>query len=286
VLRAAVETSQPNINNRHHQLDVQFPQGEVWLDGDSVRLAQVIGNLLNNAAKFTPPGGRITLSASCADSHAVIRVQDNGIGIAPEHVSSIFNLFSQAGHAPDRVQDGLGIGLSLVRTLVHLHGGSVSAQSGGTGMGSTFEVTLPATKTSAPACEPAETEPPSAPDPYRILVVDDSVDAAEIVGQLLEHAGHVVHIAHDGASAIAAALQVQPHLVFLDIGLPDMSGGEVAARMRELPALQNIALVALTGYGQHKDRESAMAAGFNHHLTKPVSLETLSETVQRFVKRQ
>jgi signal transduction histidine kinase len=286
VLRAAVETSQPNINNRHHQLDVQFPQGEAWLDGDSVRLAQVIGNLLNNAAKFTPPGGRITLSASCVDSHAVIRVQDNGIGIAPEHVSSIFNLFSQAGHAPDRVQDGLGIGLSLVRTLVHLHGGSVSAQSGGTGMGSAFEVTLPITKSSAPACEPAETESPPAPAPYRILVVDDSVDAAEIVGQLLEHAGHAVHIAHNGASAIAAALQVQPDLVFLDIGLPDMSGGEVAARMRELPALQNIALVALTGYGQHKDRESAMAAGFNHHLTKPVSLETLSETVQRFVKRQ
>jgi signal transduction histidine kinase len=285
VLRVALETSQPNISSRHHQLDVQLPHGEIWLDGDSVRLAQVVGNLLNNAAKFTPPGGHITLSASCADGHALIRVQDNGIGIAPEHVSSIFNLFSQAGHSPDRVQDGLGIGLSLVRTLVQLHGGSVTAQSGGAGMGSTFEITLPATKTIGPSCAPPPAAETSGSEPYRILVVDDSIDAAEIVGQLLEHAGHAVHIAHDGAGAIAAALQVQPDLIFLDIGLPDMSGGEVAARMRELPALKDVALVALTGYGQHKDRESALAAGFNHHLTKPVSLETLNETVQRFVKR-
>ncbi|MGB9991285.1 response regulator [Massilia sp. SM-13] len=285
VLRTAVETSQPNIVSRHHQLDVQLPESEVWLDGDSVRLAQVIGNLLNNAAKFTPPGGRVTLSATCSGGEALIRVQDNGIGIDPEHVSSIFDLFSQAGHAPDRVQDGLGIGLSLVRTLVQLHGGSVTAHSGGIGMGSTFEVRLPATESCALAPSPAKPETAPGTEPYRILVVDDSIDAAEIVGALLEHSGHAVHLAHDGASAIAAALQVRPDLVFLDIGLPDMSGGEVAARMREMPALRDVALVALTGYGQHKDRENAMAAGFNHHLTKPVSLDTLNETVHRFVTR-
>ena len=285
VLRTAVETSQPNISNRHHHLEVELPESEAWLDGDNVRLAQVVGNLLNNAAKFTPPGGRIKLSASCRDGEALIRVQDNGIGIAPEHVSSIFDLFSQAGHAPDRVQDGLGIGLSLVRTLVQLHGGSVTAHSGGTGMGSTFEVRLPATASRVKPGAPAEPQAAAGTEPYRILVVDDSIDAAEIVGALLEHSGHAVHLAHDGASAIAAALQVQPDIVFLDIGLPDMSGSEVAARMRELPALRNVALVALTGYGQNKDREKAIAAGFNHHLTKPVSLETLNETVQRFVSR-
>jgi len=285
VLRTAVETSQPNISTRQHQLDVKLPEGEVWLDGDSVRLAQVVGNLLNNAAKFTPPGGHIILSAECSGDDALIRVQDNGIGIAPEHVSSIFDLFSQAGHAPDRVQDGLGIGLSLVRTLVQLHGGSVTAHSGGSGMGSTFEVRLPATASTVPTCAPSTPEAAPGSEPYRILVVDDSTDAAEIVGALLEHSGHAVHLAHDGASAIAAALQVQPDLIFLDIGLPDMSGSEVASRMRELPALRDVALVALTGYGQHKDRESAIAAGFNHHLTKPVSLEVLNQTVQQFVKR-
>ncbi|UGQ47291.1 response regulator [Massilia endophytica] len=282
LVRAAIETSQPNIRKRQHALDVHLPEHELWIDGDEVRLSQVISNLLNNAAKFTPPGGQITLSASFADGQAVVRVQDDGIGISPADMANIFDLFSQAGHSPDRVQDGLGIGLSLVRTLVQLHGGTVSAESEGPGKGSTFEVRLPAQEADAPACASAGAA--SAPDAkqYRILVVDDSVDAAEIVGALLEHAGHQVKLAHDGAGAIAAALAMQPDVVFLDIGLPDMSGVAVAAAMRREPSLQRTALVALTGYGQDKDREEARAAGFNHHLTKPVSLDVLDATVRRF----
>jgi CheY-like chemotaxis protein len=220
----------------------------------------------------------------------VIRVQDNGIGIPEEHVGAIFDLFSQAGHSPDRVQDGLGIGLSLVRTLVNLHGGSVSVQSPGPGQGSTFEVRLP-TLARTPAadgtdCSAEVAAPQRAADSYRILVVDDNVDSAEIVSALLQFAGHEVHMAHDGAGAIEAALRLLPDVVFLDIGLPDMSGVEVAAALRGYPQLAKTVLVALTGYGQDKDRMGAMAAGFNHHLTKPVNMETLNDTVRTFMRQR
>jgi signal transduction histidine kinase len=290
LLRSAVETAEPNIAARRHALTVKLPDHEIWVDGDSVRLTQVVGNLLNNAAKFTPPGGRIALAACLEGPDAVIRVTDNGIGIAPEQAGSIFDLFAQAGHSPDRVQDGLGIGLSLVRTLVNLHGGSVSVQSPGPGQGSTFEVRLP-TLARTPAadgtdCSAEVAAPQRAADSYRILVVDDNVDSAEIVSALLQFAGHEVHMAHDGAGAIEAALRLLPDVVFLDIGLPDMSGVEVAAALRGYPQLAKTVLVALTGYGQDKDRMGAMAAGFNHHLTKPVNMETLNDTVRTFMRQR
>ncbi|HEX8603200.1 MAG TPA: response regulator, partial [Pseudoduganella sp.] len=209
---------------------------------------------------------------------------------APDQADSIFDLFAQAGHSPDRVQDGLGIGLSLVRTLVNLHGGTVAVYSNGAGQGSTFEVRLPtlartpaADGTDCSAATPASARPA---DAHCILVVDDNVDSADIVSALLEFAGHEVHTAHDGAGAIEAALRLRPDVVFLDIGLPDMSGVDVAATLRGYPELAETVLIALTGYGQDKDRTEAMAAGFNHHLTKPVNMETLNDTVRKFMRRQ
>jgi two-component system, sensor histidine kinase len=286
LLRTAVETAEPNVSIRKHDLAVTLPDHDIWVDGDSVRLAQIVGNLLNNAAKFTPPGGSILLAVSEEDGSAVIRVTDNGIGIDPEHAASIFDLFAQAGHSPDRVQDGLGIGLSLVRTLVNLHGGDVQVHSRGKDKGATFEVRLPmlAAMPQADAAG-AAAEPERPADTYRILVVDDNMDSAEIVCALLQFAGHEVHMAHDGAGAIAAALQLAPDVIFLDIGLPDMSGVEVAEAMRRHPRLEKTVLVALTGYGQDKDRTGAMAAGFNRHLTKPVNMETLNETVRTLMQR-
>jgi signal transduction histidine kinase len=289
LLKSAAETADPNIAARQHLLTVKLPDHDIWVDGDSVRLTQVVGNLLNNAAKFTPPGGHIALAACLEGTQAVIRVTDNGIGISEEQADTIFDLFAQAGHAPDRVQDGLGIGLSLVRTLVNLHGGTVTVRSEGSGHGSTFEVRLPTlagtpeadgTDCAAPAAAPARPT-----DAYRILVVDDNIDSAEIVSALLQFAGHEVHMAHDGAGAIEAALRLKPDVVFLDIGLPDMSGVDVAAAMRGHPELAKTVLIALTGYGQDKDRMGAMAAGFNHHLTKPVNMETLNDTVRTFMKQ-
>ncbi|AVR95631.1 ATP-binding response regulator [Pseudoduganella armeniaca] len=279
LLRSTVETAEPNMAGRQHVLTTQLPEHDIWVDGDSVRLAQIVGNLLNNAAKFTPPGGRIALSVGLEGAQAVIRVTDNGIGIDPDQAASIFDLFAQAGHSPDRVQDGLGIGLSLVRTLVNLHGGDVRVDSRGLGQGATFEVRLPAL-TATPQADAANgPEPDKRADTYRILVVDDNQDSAEIVCALLQFAGHEVHMAHNGANAIEAALRLAPDVIFLDIGLPDMSGVEVAEKMRSYPQLQKTILVALTGYGQDKDRAGAMAAGFNRHLTKPVNMETLNETV-------
>lgn len=288
LLKSAIETADPNIAARQHTLTVQMPHRDIWIDGDSVRLTQVVGNLLNNAAKFTAPGGRIALTATMDGSEAVIRVTDNGIGIEPHMADSIFDLFAQAGHSPDRVQDGLGIGLSLVRTLVNLHGGSVSVHSEGIGQGSTFEIRLPAQAAMPQAEDTASaTAAPARPaDSHCILVVDDNVDSAEIVGALLQFAGHEVHMAHDGAGAIEAALRLRPDVVFLDIGLPDMSGVEVAEKLRGYPELQKTVLIALTGYGQDKDRTGAMAAGFNQHLTKPVNMETLNDTVRTFMRGQ
>jgi len=282
VVRAALETSLPNIEARQHKLELDLP-GELWVDGDAVRLTQVVGNLLNNAAKFTPPGGNIKVQVLRDDEHAVLRVRDSGIGIPSEQVERIFDLFTQAGHAPDRVQDGLGIGLSLVRTLVWLHGGSVSASSAGENQGSTFEVRLPGEQASAAAQDSgtdAAAEPACC---YRILVVDDNADSAHIIASLLQLAGHETQVAHRGIDAIEAAQAMRPDVVFLDIGLPDMRGEEAASRIRALPELAGTKLVALSGYGQDEDRATAIEAGFDLHLTKPVTLDILSATIARLL---
>jgi signal transduction histidine kinase len=280
ILAAAVETAMPNMQQRAHALTVEEPAEPVWLHADVVRLAQVVANLLNNAAKFTLPGGRIALSTTVDGDHVLVRVRDNGIGIAPQQLSSIFTLFSQGGHAADRVQDGLGIGLSLARTLVTLHGGDISASSDGVGHGSEFTVRLQrlAGASAAPGVAHA-----AAPEVIgkRIVLVDDNVDSTEMLSALLAYAGHEVFVAHDGGSGIAMALAQLPDLVLLDVGLPDMSGLVAASRMREHRQLDATRLVALSGYGSDSDRAAATANGLDAYLIKPVTLEQLSETIAR-----
>ncbi|TFW20843.1 response regulator [Massilia arenosa] len=282
VVLAAIETANPAIKRGDHSLAVSLPDDDIWVEGDAVRLAQAVANLLNNAGKFTPRGGQISISALAENGEAVIRVADNGIGIAPEQKDQIFTLFAQGRHTDERVKDGLGIGLSLVRTLVELHGGTVGVSSPGAGQGSIFEIRLPLTA-AATAAAPVQDEAPAPSTKRRVLVVDDNRDSADMLASLLEFAGHEVATANDGTSALARAAEFRPQLAFLDIGLPDMTGYALAGAIRKIAGLEQIALVALTGYGQQKDRDDALAGGFNQHLTKPVSYETLVETIERFL---
>ena len=276
VIRSALETSSHSIEARGHAIDIDLPKEELWVCGDAVRLSQIVANLLLNAAKFTAPGGRIAIGAARDGDNVRIRLADNGIGIAATSIDSIFGLFAQSGHSPDRVQDGLGIGLSLVRTLVELHGGQVSVSSPGVGLGSTFEVSLPLdANVPLPAAAPAPSASPAGSS-QRILVVDDNSDAADTLAELLEMYGHTVRTAYTGAQATERTLEFKPDIVFLDIGLPDMSGYEVAVKLRQLPIPQQFLLVALTGYGQEHDRQSALAAGFNEHFAKPVDFGKLA----------
>ncbi|NHZ98210.1 response regulator [Massilia sp. CCM 8734] len=254
--------------SRNQRLEVALPAHEVWLSGDHVRLAQIVGNLLHNAFKFTPPGGVVKLTAEVTGQEILIRVADNGIGIAAGKLDYIFDLFAQDGFTPDRVQDGLGIGLSLVRTLVTLHHGTVSASSPGVDQGSVFEVRLPIDAIGSGAADANVAGADAAAT--RILVVDDNVDAADMLAELLGIGGHDVKVAYNGQQALDRAAEFKPTYVFLDIGLPDMSGYEVAAKMRALPTMDDAVLVALTGYGQARDREQAMEAGFDDHIVKPI----------------
>ncbi|KKO64793.1 Aerobic respiration control sensor protein ArcB [Janthinobacterium sp. KBS0711] len=274
VIRSALETSSHSVEARGHALDVNLPKEELWVCGDAVRLSQIVANLLLNAAKFTAPGGRIAITAVRDGDNVRIRLSDNGIGIAAASIDSIFGLFEQSGHSPDRVQDGLGIGLSLVRNLVTLHGGQVSVHSPGVGLGSTFEVILPL---DANVPQPAAPVPEAATGgSQRILVVDDNCDAADTLAELLEMYGHTVRTAYTGTQATERTLEFKPDIVFLDIGLPDMSGYDVAIKMRQLPIPQQFLLVALTGYGQEHDRQAALASGFNEHFAKPVDFGKLA----------
>jgi len=270
LLLQAVEISRPMMIEKRQQLAMTLYPEPTPLDADPTRIVQVFANLVNNAAKFTQAGGHITLASSVERGEAVVRVRDDGAGMSPEIVDRAFDLFVQEARSSDRAQGGLGIGLTLARTLVKMHGGSVAASSEGPGRGSEFVVRLPL----APAAEkpaPVSGAPlPAAPTaPLRVLVVDDNVDAADALRFVLEHAGHRVRLAHDGPSAIAAAAAETPELVLLDIGLPGMDGYMVAARLREA-GHQRAVLVAITGYGQEEDLRRSRAAGFDHHLVKPV----------------
>jgi signal transduction histidine kinase/DNA-binding response OmpR family regulator len=280
VLARAVETCRPLIDERGHHLTVVVPSEGPRVEGDAVRLAQVVGNLLNNAAKYSEDRGQIWLSAGPEGEQAVIRVRDAGMGIPGDMLASIFDLFTQADRSLDRSQGGLGIGLTLVRQLVELHGGSVSAHSDGPGKGSEFVVRLPLLKEEGAS---TKADPGAAPTTAfllnpskKILVVDDNRDAAESLALLLEVAGHEVRACHDGRSALLRAEAFQPDAVLLDIGLPGMDGYEVARRLRALPGLRGALLVALTGYGQDEDQRRAREAGFDYHLIKPADLEALS----------
>ncbi|HEX7183239.1 MAG TPA: ATP-binding protein [Thermoanaerobaculia bacterium] len=277
IVQNAIETSHPLIEASRHELSVTLPPEPLMLDADPVRLAQVVANLLNNAAKYTDPGGRIWLTAGREGGEAVIRVLDSGIGIPPEMMPRIFEMFAQADRSLGRSQGGLGIGLTLVRNLVQMHGGSLQAASAGPGQGSEFTVRLPLASEDRLLREgglEADSKA-SGPAARRILVVDDNEDAADSLGMLLEMLGNDVQVAHDGPSALAAMGARPPEIVLLDIGMPGMDGYEVAHWIRAQPELRGAVLIALTGWGQEEDRRRSREAGFDHHLTKPVDLKVL-----------
>ena len=272
VVAQAIETVRPLIDEKGHVLEVSLPAESVAVEGDAARLMQVLANLLANAAKFTTPGGPIRLSVARSDGEAVIRVKDEGAGIAAELLPRVFDLFVQESMSLDRRQGGLGIGLTLVRTLVELHGGRVAAQSRGTGQGSEFIVHLPALGDARRDALPLRAEEPSAVSrrQLRILVVEDNRDAAESLMTLLQLNGHEVRVSHDGLEALAVVDGFSPDAAFLDLGLPGLDGYEVARRLRATPVGRSLLLVALSGYGQEEDKRRAAEAGFDHHLTKPI----------------
>jgi signal transduction histidine kinase/CheY-like chemotaxis protein len=274
VLSAAVDSSRPLIEGRSHVLKVHPIDPAIHVDADAVRLTQVFANLLNNAAKYTPPGGQIQLQAAARGEQVEIRVTDNGAGIPREMLTSIFDLFTQVPGSLDRAPGGLGIGLTLARTLVELHGGRIHAESDGPGQGSAFVVSLPVGQ---PACAPAPTatEAPSPPAAGKVLIVDDNVDAATTLAEVLHLLGAHTAIARDGAQALALAQAGPlPELVLLDIGLPGMDGYEIAREWRRRFG-SGTHLVALTGYGSPEDRRRTAQAGFDAHLVKPVAIEQL-----------
>jgi signal transduction histidine kinase/ActR/RegA family two-component response regulator len=279
VVATAVETSAALIEAGRHKLNLEVPPQALPMDADPTRIAQVVSNLLNNAAKYTPEAGRITLKVGVEGNEAVLSVTDTGIGIDPDALAKVFEMFAQVPSSVAKPQGGLGIGLSLVQSLVALHGGSVSAASPGVGRGSTFTVRLPLANGSDAGG--GSSKPPADAAPagqLQVLVVDDNKDAAESLGVLLEIEGHATHIAHTGAEALQLAQAQQPlDIVFLDIGLPDMSGYEVARRLRLLPGLDKTLLVALTGWGTEDDRQRTREAGFDRHLTKPAELPAVEE---------
>ena len=275
VIAAAVETSRPLIDSGHHELTVTMPREALLLDADPTRLAQVFSNLLNNAAKYTDPGGRISIEARREGDGAVVTVSDSGMGIPADALPRLFEMFAQVDARDSRAQSGLGIGLSLARSLVELHGGSVSAASEGAGKGSQFVVRLPLAEGRTAGAAASAAAAPAIRPMLRILVVDDNRDAADSLGALLQIIGADVRVVHDGASALRTYDAFQPSVVVLDLGMPGIDGYEVARRIRARPGSADTTLIALTGWGQEKDRHCTEEAGFNHHFIKPVDLDSM-----------
>ncbi len=282
VVAKALELASPLFVQRAHEVKVDVPSGRLVV-GDEVRLAQVVANLLNNAAKYTPRRGHIEVSSEARDGLVILRVRDNGVGISPEMLPRIFDLFVQESQSSDRAQGGLGLGLAIVRNLVTLHGGTVSAKSAGRGLGSEIEVALPALKEAA---EPARSgaEPTRASiDRGRVLIVDDNVDALELLSLALQMKGYQVTTAADGPAALSVAEEARPSIALLDIGLPVMDGYELGRRLRALPGLEQLKLVAVTGYGQPSDRARSAEAGFDGHLVKPITLAAVQKVLEKLV---
>jgi PAS domain S-box-containing protein len=278
ILRAAVEASGAAIERSRHELRASPPPEPMYVDGDATRLTQIVTNLLDNAAKYTDPGGEIWLSAERDGNEAVIRVKDSGIGISADMLPKIFDMFTQAGMSLDRAQGGLGVGLSLVERLVKLHGGTVTAYSAGPGKGSQFTVRLPtvAAHDTVPElrAEHARIEPGNR---CRVLVVDDNIDSADSLAMLLRMLGHEVQIANEAAEALRLLDEFRPQVAILDIGLPKVSGYELGRQIRERPWASDVVLVALTGWGQEQHRRRSAESGFDHHLTKPVEFDVLQQ---------
>jgi signal transduction histidine kinase/CheY-like chemotaxis protein len=276
VVNDALEVVRSYIELHGHELAIDLPDRPVFLHGDATRLAQILSNLLNNAAKYTNRGGRVTLAAHVEDRTLVLAVSDTGIGLEPDMLDQVFEMFVQVDSTLERTNAGLGVGLSLTRRLVELHGGTIAAHSAGLGQGSTFTVRLPIV---------VDPEPPKKPTPaafisaetYRILLADDNVDFVNSIGALLSAMGHSVVITHNGPDALTAATRFCPDYAFLDIGLPHMSGYDLARGIRKLACGPETVLVAVTGWGQERDRQLAFEAGFDHHMVKPVRFEQIEE---------
>ena len=289
VIARAVETAQPLIDLQRHQLELSLPSESLLMDADPVRLAQVVGNLLTNSAKYTEANGRIWVTARREGNRAVLNVRDNGIGIAPDMLPHIFELFVQVDHASKNAQGGLGIGLTLVKNLIEMHGGSVEAHSGGLGHGCDFIVRLPLAVQERPQTneneDAGEVQQPARPSGQRLLVVDDNKDAANSFAMLLRLQGHEVRVAHSGPAALEMTKASSPDVVFLDIGMPGMDGYEVARRMRQQPGLEKVVLAALTGWGQQEDRRRSAQAGFDHHLVKPPESKAIESLLADLMRR-
>jgi PAS domain S-box-containing protein len=280
-VQSALETSKPLLDAAKHQVTCRWPPGAIFVKGDKVRLAQVFANLLNNSAKYTPGGGQIYVSVEQTDRLALIRIGDNGLGIPPEMLHSIFEMFTQVDKSLHRAQGGLGIGLTLVRNLVEMHGGSVEARSAGLGHGSEFIVRLPLSDPTAVPLpvqdfQGAGIRKRSGPT-RRLLVVDDNVDSAESLAMMLRMTGHEVRTAHDGPSALEMVIGFKPDALLLDIGMPGMDGHELARRLRALPEVGTALFIAQSGWGQEDDLRRSREAGFDHHLVKPIDVPALQE---------
>jgi len=282
IVAKAIEMSSPLIEQRQHVLTVEVPRRGLAFEGDAVRMAQVVANLLNNAAKYTEPHGHITIQGALEGEQAVLRVMDTGIGLSADMLPRVFDLFVQEPQALDRAQGGLGLGLAIVRVLVELHGGTAEAHSEGHGRGSEFVIRLPAAESGEPqavANAPLEAEAVTRPDALRVLIVDDNADAAELLAMNIQIMGHNAEVANDGPSGLKIAARFRPDVALLDIGLPVMDGYELARHLRELPGLSSVRLIAVTGYSQEADRQEAEAAGFEQFLVKPVQLEELQDAL-------
>lgn len=287
IVTSAVETSRPMIDSLNHQLVINMHNGSLIVNGDPMRLAQVLSNLLNNSAKYTPPGGSIELCSWDENADIFISVTDTGVGLSNEAIASVFEMFSQVGRSASQSQGGLGIGLSLVQQIIELHGGTVSATSRGPGLGSTFTVQLPRSLVVAKKTHDSAPEPLSTADHtnIRILVVDDNVDAANSLAALLNMAEYRTQVAANGEEAIAAAQTFLPHIAFLDLGLPGMDGYQLAQALKEIPELKDLRMVALTGWGGEEDRLKTKAAGFAEHLIKPTGFDAVQRAINAFQLR-
>src|ERR1700719_620308 len=287
IAELAIEASQPFIARGQHDFKADLPVGPVWVDGDASRLSQIIINLLNNAAKYTAEGGRLRLSLSSDETHAIVRVQDNGVGIPPEMLNEVFDMFAQVNRTLDRSQGGLGIGLSLVRRLTEMHGGEVTADSKGLGHGSTFTVRLPlmdAAQSPAAGDEAAQCEPTQRPR-LRILIVDDIADVADVLKMLLDLEGFETLVAYSGQAALESAREFRPDVVICDIGLPEMDGHEIARRLRADPKVASAKLIALTGWGAEGELRRTRESGFDFHLVKPVDANALLDLLSQISPR-
>ena len=285
IVHDAIEVAEPALRERNQALQTTWPDGAVWVEGDATRLTQVVVNLLNNAVKYTDRGGRIAVALQAADGSATVRVRDNGIGIDPAQQTEIFGMFMQVDRSLERERAGLGVGLSLAKRLVELHGGTIGVDSAGRGQGSEFTVTVPTVAAPTRRADRPKVAPPLSDGALRILVADDNVDLATSLGDMLGALGHSVRVVHDGRAALAAAIEAPPDIALFDIGMPLLNGYDLAQRLRAEPSTRHLPMVAITGWGQDTDRARARAAGFDRHLVKPVDPEELTEVLRSLGQR-